>query len=292
MATSESLDGVLPIDKPRGPTSHDVVTAARRALGVRRIGHTGTLDPFASGLLLLCVGTATRIAEYLTGLDKRYRATVRLGVRTDTDDDTGSIMESTPADKVEHARIARVLRSFQGEIMQVPPRYSAKKVGGERAYRLAREGRAVELDAFPVTIHDLQLTRFEPPELELEIHCSSGTYIRALARDIGDALGVGGHLTTLRRTAIGTCDVATAVPLGDLIADPSRARSRMMPTLTALEGMSRVELDETGVGHIRHGRAAPCDPAIEGLVALAADGRLVALASAEGGWLHPRKVFV
>ncbi|MBR9990860.1 MAG: tRNA pseudouridine(55) synthase TruB, partial [Gemmatimonadetes bacterium] len=193
------IEGVLPIDKPVGPTSHDMVARARRVLGTRRIGHTGTLDPMASGLLLLCIGRATRIAEYLTGMDKRYSAVVRLGVSTDTDDAAGSVIAEHPVAGITEADVERALDRQRGDISQIPSSYSAKKVGGERAYAMARQGREVNLEAVPVSIRELTVTRFDLPDIHIDVTCSSGTYIRAIARDLGADLGVGAHLTALRR---------------------------------------------------------------------------------------------
>ncbi|HUF76850.1 MAG TPA: tRNA pseudouridine(55) synthase TruB, partial [Longimicrobiales bacterium] len=185
-----SLNGVLPVDKPAGPTSHDIVDRARRALRTRRIGHTGTLDPFASGLLLLCVGPATRLAEYLTALPKSYEATLRLGVATTTDDAEGEPVRTSDAWKaVDESAVRTAFERQTGDILQVPPAYSAKRVAGERMYDVARRGGTVELEAVPVHVSRIELTRFEPPEVDFTVDCSSGTYIRAIARDVGEQLG-------------------------------------------------------------------------------------------------------
>ena len=353
MTPTDSVEGVLPVDKPAGPTSHDMVARARRALGTRRIGHTGTLDPFASGLMLLCVGRATRIAEYLSGMDKRYTAVVRLGVSTDTCDATGSITAERDAAGVSRADIETALRSQRGAILQTPPAYSAKKVGGERSYALAREGRAVELEPVPVIVHEITLTRFETPHLHLDVRCSSGTYIRAIARDLGAALGVGAHLTALRRTAVGSHSIEHSVSADDLalMADARRRigsaagddaapggaatagaatpavadnadkavadnadkavadnadkadsadsadpfdvlRSRLIPTLEALGAMPRVDVTADEITSIGQGRAIARDGGVEGVVALAAGGDLIAIAHAEAGRIRPRKVFL
>ena len=211
--------GILLVDKPQGVTSHDVVARSRRALGTRKIGHAGTLDPMATGLLVLGVGSATRLLTFMVGLDKTYEATIRLGVSTDSDDADG--IETARADAaitgaVDDDRIAAAIADQTGEISQVPSRVSAIKVGGRRAYDLARAGEHVELKARTVTVSrfDLLATRREGDVIDLDVivDCTSGTYIRALARDIGEALGVGGHLTALRRTRIGpfAVDDATA----------------------------------------------------------------------------------
>src|SRR4051794_6711406 len=210
-------NGVLPVDKPVGPTSHDAVAAVRRALRTREVGHTGTLDPFASGLLLVCVGRATRLAEYLTGLPKTYVATMRLGEVTDTDDLTGEVIHSSDAWRsLSHDAIEDALRAQVGTIQQLPPSYSAKKVGGERMYAAARRGETVERKPVAVTIHAIRVLGIDLPDVEFEVECGAGTYIRAIARDAGAALGVGGHLRALRRTRIGPHAVDRAVPLDAL----------------------------------------------------------------------------
>lgn len=284
-----SPDGVLPVDKPVGPTSHDVVDLARRALRLRRIGHTGTLDPFASGLLLLCTGRATRIAEYLTGMDKRYLATVRLGAVTDTDDLTGIVTAEADASRMTRDAVERALTRLRGEVLQTPPQYSAKKLGGERAYTAARQGRALELAPVRITIHELKLTAFRPPELELDLTCSSGTYIRAVARDLGAALGVGAHLTQLRRTAIGPHTVTGALA-PESLADPERVAAALMPLRTALGHLPAVELDEIQCADICHGRAIPCAEPDAPVLVLAAGMEVIGIGERQAGMVRPRKV--
>ena len=291
-ATDPPVEGVLPIDKPAGPTSHDMVARARRALGTRRVGHTGTLDPFASGLLLLCVGRATRIAEFLSGMDKRYSTVVRLGVSTDTLDATGVVTAEHDTSGITRAAVEDALALQRGAILQVPPAYSAKKIRGERAYDLARQGRDVELDAVPVTIHELIITRFELPDVHIDVTCGSGTYIRAIARDLGDALGVGAHLTALRRTAVGPHSVDGAVTAEDLDTRPDSVIAAMIPALDALGAMPHIALCDDDVVHIRHGRAILHDTDAVGAVALEAGGELVAIAEADAGRIRPRKVFL
>src|SRR3954470_7378446 len=194
-AAGAAPNGVLPVDKAVGPTSHDAVAAVRRALKTREVGHTGTLDPFASGLLLVCVGRATRLAEYLTGLPKTYVATMRLGEATDTDDLTGEVIHSSDAWRsLSKDAIADALRAQVGTIQQLPPSYSAKKVAGERLYAAARRGETVERKPVAVTIHSIRVLGIDLPDVEFEVECGAGTYIRAIARDTGAALGVGGHL--------------------------------------------------------------------------------------------------
>lgn len=211
--------GFLLVDKPVGPTSHDIVDRARRALGTRKVGHAGTLDPFASGLLILGVGKATKELSRVVGLDKEYQAKMKFGATSDTMDRTGKIAPSlkvsdtlvSDAKVPGTADLEAVLAAFRGEIDQVPPMYSAKKVGGKKLYELAREGKEIERKPVRVTIHELELVSFDWPFASLRVRVSSGTYIRALADDIGKSLGCGAYLEELRRTKIGPYDVNDAV---------------------------------------------------------------------------------
>lgn len=286
--------GILPVDKPIGPTSHDVVARARRALGERRIGHTGTLDPFASGLMLLCIGTATRLAEYLTGLPKVYRATARLGIETDTADRTGEpVRESEGWRELDEERVRASLEAQLGEIEQMPPAYSAKKIEGERAYELARRGEAPRLRAVRVVIHRIELLELRLPEVDFEVECSAGTYIRSIARDLGDALGVGAHLTRLRRTRVGRHDVADAVTLDELV-DAERVRRAWIEPLDALAHLPRVDVDAPAAERLVNGRpieAGSESVATDGPVAVAFENRLLAVGEWHGQGLQPRKVF-
>ena len=287
-------EGVLPVDKPSGPTSHDVVAAARRGLGVRRVGHTGTLDPFASGLLLLCVGRTTRIAEYLLALDKEYVAVARLGLATDTEDAEGeTVAEADPGRlaALERGEVEAVLGRFRGAIRQVPPIYSAKKVGGVPMHRRVRRGEEVAPEARTVTVHELALVSWAPPRCTLRVRCSSGTYVRALARDIGEALGVGAHLSALRRTAIGSFEVQDALPL-DALADPARVAAARIDPVRALGHLPRIDVDETEAGRLSTGQRVRVERLeIEGTVVASRAGCLVAIAEAGGGVLRPSKVF-
>jgi tRNA pseudouridine55 synthase len=284
-------DGVLLLDKPAGPTSHDMVALTRRALHTRRVGHTGTLDPFASGLLLLCIGQATRVAEYLSGLDKRYLAEVRLGVSTDTDDFTGRTLVERDASAVKRAALDAALGPMHGSIMQRPPAYSAKKREGERAYRAAREGRVFELDPVTVRIDSIEVTRFAPPLVELDITCGSGTYIRAVARDLGEALGLGAHLTALRRTRVGQHRVEDAVPAASL-DDAPRVGPAIIPAARALSHLPQVEVDAAQQVNLRHGRALHLPEVPDADVLLLVHGeRLLAVARSHAGTVRPAKVF-
>ena len=287
--------GVLPLDKPAGPTSHDAVAAVRRALRTREVGHTGTLDPFASGLLLVCVGSATRLAEYLTPLPKTYVASMRLGEATDTDDLTGEVVRRSDAWRdLDRAQVDGALSTQVGTIRQVPPAYSAKKVGGERAYAAARRGEAVQPEPVEVTVHAIRLLSFAPPEVEFEVECGSGTYIRAIARDVGEALGVGAHLRALRRTRMGPHVVARAVPL-DGLEDEGRVRDALLTPAEAVAHLPRQAVDPEGVAALRHGRPVPALPGLddEPAVALVGEaGELLAIGAAREGRVYPRKVFV
>ena len=209
--------GLLPVVKASGPTSHDVVDMARRALGERRIGHTGTLDPMAEGLLLLCVGNATRLQRFLMDWEKTYRGVVRLGHATTTYDLEGEAMDPHgPVPAIDASGLDALRERFVGEIEQVPPPYSAKKIEGKKMYELARDGQHVELEAKRVSVHDLQLSVTDAERIELEVTCSTGFYVRSLAHDLGVALGCGGHLESLHRDRIGPYTTATALPQAEL----------------------------------------------------------------------------
>ena len=285
-------DFVLPVDKPEGPTSHDIVGAVRRSLGLRRVGHTGTLDPFASGLLLVCVGRATRLAEYLSGLDKTYEAVAKLGETTDTLDREGEVLRRRDGwVGLGPERIEEALAGLRGPIEQIPPAFSAKKVRGEAAHRRVRRGESVELGPASVTVHALELMSLELPLVGLRVRCSTGTYVRALARDLGETLGVGAHLVGLRRRAVGAFGVETAIGLDDLDDAEVVSRAAIEP-LDALAHLPSFVADDTEAIRLRQGRAVDVvDGALEGLVAVAHGGELLAVGESAGGVLRPRKVF-
>jgi tRNA pseudouridine55 synthase len=275
--------GILLVDKPQGVTSHDVVARARRLLGTRKVGHAGTLDPMATGLLLLGVDSATRLLTYLVGLDKEYLATIRLGVATDTDDAEGEVVATTDASGVSDAAVAAGILALTGAIEQVPSTFSAIKVDGRRAYDRARAGEAVELAARNVTIHDFELlaSRREGAVVDLDVRvaCSSGTYIRALARDLGAGLGVGGHLTALRRTRVGPFGVADAVQLPDPREHPDAAAPALLDTAdVAAQLFPVVRLDADQTRDLAHGkRVELAEPDVDLAAALTPEGRLAAL---------------
>lgn len=262
--------GVLLVDKPAGVTSHDVVARARRALGTRKIGHAGTLDPMATGLLLVGVEGATRLLTYLVGLDKTYTATIRLGQATTTDDAEGELTSTAPdgaLDGIDDARIAGGVAALTGSISQVPSTVSAIKVNGRRAYDLARAGEQVELKARAVEISRFQVleTRRSASAIDLDVvvDCSSGTYIRALARDLGAALGVGGHLTALRRTRVGPFAVDDAVSTDAMIAaaDARRVPSDLLdPAEVAAALFPRLDLTAQQAIDLGHGKRVAIDP--------------------------------
>jgi tRNA pseudouridine55 synthase len=278
------------VDKPEGPTSHDIVQRVRRAYGTRAVGHTGTLDPFATGLLVVLLGRATRLARFVEAQPKRYLAVARLGVTTETDDPTGAVTATHDIAALEEAAVRDALLALRGEGRQRPPVYSAKRVQGERSYDLARRGAAVELARVPVTVHDVALLSWRNPELRFRVTVSPGTYIRALARDLGERLGVGAHLSALRREAIGPLSVDDAVAV-----DALDQRPPLLPPVAVLSDMPRAALDATELAAVRHGRpvalpagAAPTGgPEGGGEVALVYDGRLVAVAALRSGTLHP-----
>jgi tRNA pseudouridine55 synthase len=247
------IDGVLVVDKPAGPTSHDVVARARRLLGEKRIGHTGTLDPFATGVLPLVVGKATRLANLLTATEKEYVAAVRLGAVSDTYDAAGTIVRSDPGPAVDPVSVEAVLSSFRGTFEQMPPPYSAKKVGGIRAYKLARQQKPVPLSAVPVTAHALELLGFDGETIRVRVRTSPGFYVRSLAHDIGARLGCGGYLESLRRTRSGRFTLEEATPLAELEHDPPGARDRLVPLDRLLAELPSVLVTERGAQRVAHG---------------------------------------
>jgi tRNA pseudouridine55 synthase len=277
------IDGLLVIDKPVGLTSHDVVQRVRRWAKQRRVGHLGTLDPLATGVLPIALGEATKLSQLLTHGEKEYRGHIRLGVATATYDREGEITETYSGPLPEREDIAKALERFEGPIAQVPPPYSAVKRDGEPAYRRARRGETVELDARPVTIHRLTLVSYEAPLLEVVVHCSAGTYLRSLAHDLGRSLGVGAHLHDLCRTRSGPFRLEAAVTLEKL---DEEGQSRIQ-SMVASTGVPTYEIDARLARRVAQGtpvgrhevRGLPA----EGLLQLVRDGRLVALMEAFGG---------
>lgn len=290
------VSGVLVVDKPVGLTSHDVVQIIRRGTGIRRAGHTGTLDPRASGVLVILIGPAVRLSEYVSASDKRYQATIRLGASTDTYDSEGTITSSAPVEGITEDLFNEILQQFIGEIEQVPPPYSAVKVKGRRAYDMAREGEEVELMPRKINVYSLEVLEWAPPEVVVDVYCSSGTYVRSLANDLGKALGTGAHLIGLRRTKSGRFTLRDAVPLRRLqeaFTAGNWYRS-LIPAAEALADWPMVELDADQVELVRHGHRVPADPEAKGLArGVSEQGDLVALMEVDEAtqeW-QPRKVF-
>ena len=249
-----AADGALVIDKPSGPSSHDIVAAVRRALGGVKVGHTGTLDPLATGVLPLLIGRATRLAQFLASATKTYTAQVQFGWATDTYDSEGEPTGPAIPVDVERGALERVLASFRGTISQQPPAYSAKKVGGHRAYALARASRAVALEPVMVTVYDLRLVELERGAATIEVTSSAGFYVRSLAHDLGVALGTAAHLTRLRRTRSGEFDLSQAVPFGLALEAPDAALDRLVPSGGLLAHLKGCRLTEEGVRWAHHGR--------------------------------------
>jgi|CXWL01.1.fsa_nt_gi tRNA pseudouridine55 synthase len=269
------------IDKPVGWTSHDVVAAVRRQLGTRSVGHAGTLDPFATGLLVVLIGRATRLARFVEAGEKCYQATVRFGVATDTDDSTGTPVASVePTTWPTHAELLAAAASLEGAQRQRPPAFSAKHVGGTRAYVLARAGEAVDLAPVEVMVHRLELGEWTPPTLTLTATVGRGTYIRAIARDLGALVGLPAHCATLRRTTIGPFAVA------DAVVPEAISPAALLPPAAMVAMLPQVRLDADEARDVGFGRTVPQHEPREGHAALLAeDGRLLAVATAaEGRW--------
>ena len=284
------LSGILLVDKPTGPTSHTVVSAARKALGLKKVGHAGTLDPMASGLLTLGVGSGTKLLTYLVGADKRYTGTIRLGHSSSTDDAEGELSAMAPADEVEAITDEQVhagLQQMVGKIEQVPSTVSAIKVNGKRAYDLARSGEKVTLEARTVTIYSIaidSITRRDGViDVDVDVHCSSGTYIRAIARDLGQQLGLGGHLTALRRTSVGPFSVTDGCSIENISAERLRPLAeiagKVMPAITVTRAQS-IELGHGKTLFLENPEGVgPGNP----VACVDEGGRLVAIISIESG---------
>jgi tRNA pseudouridine55 synthase len=290
------MNGVLLIDKPSGPTSHDVVARLRRTTGERSIGHTGTLDPRATGLLVLVLGRATRLAPFLNTSDKSYDATIRLGVATDTDDADGRPIESPGAPLPDDEAIAAALDAFRGKFEQRPPAHSAKRVQGVKAYELARRAQQVDLKSVLVTVHSLEHATRRGDLVELRVTATAGFYVRALARDLGERLGCGAHLEALRRTRCGHLSLADAVPLEAAERLGEAISARVISPADALAELPAVELTAAGLKRAEHGNwlgpehlvrsaALASDPRKVRLIA--AEGHLVGIAESRRGALHP-----
>lgn len=295
----ESFHGLLVLDKPAGMTSRDVVNRVQRWFPRgTKIGHTGTLDPLATGVLVVCLGVATRLAEYVQRMEKVYHARIRLGARSDTDDADGAITPVEVANPPDRAMVERALQGFIGEIEQVPPAYSAAKVTGRRAYDLARRGEDVDLAPRRIHIHRIDSLAYEFPSLIIEVCCGKGTYIRSLARDLGERLGCGGYIETLRRTRVGRFETSRAI---DLEATPDEARHQLLPPRAAVTELPSVNVSAAEAAALRQGKplrlsselpaSVPSTPGIE--MAMFDDaGELVAVGQLDSArTLRPAKVF-
>lgn len=284
---------LLVIDKPAGMTSHDVVAHLRRLTGVRQAGHTGTLDPFATGLLLILLGSGTRLMEYTHTVPKTYQATVVLGTSSTTDDPTGTLTSRDVSQQIERSDIERVLPQFIGTIRQLPPTYAAIKVQGKKLYQYARAGEAVPRLPRDVQIFSIALQSYHYPELTFTVQCGSGTYIRALGRDIGQALGTGGYVSVLRRTQIGSLTADQATPLAQLTLE--NWRQYVAPVTPLLTHLPHLTLPAPNVAQLRQGRAISLETAAtaQPLVLLDEHGQLVGIGHYDqgAGKLLPRKIF-
>ena len=290
-------DGVLVVDKPAGWTSHDVVARVRRLASTRKVGHAGTLDPMATGVLVVGIGRATRLLTFVTGADKDYTATVRLGVTTTTDDAEGEELVRTDASRVARADLDAAVAALTGDVLQVPSAVSAIKVDGQRAYARVRAGEDVELAARPVRVERFEVVAVRPEgdvlDVDVEVTCSSGTYVRALARDLGAALGVGGHLTALRRTRVGGYGLDVARTLEDLAAGPVEEPVPVVPLAASARAVLPVrELDADEARALSYGQGVAASGEGEGPVAaIDPDGTLVAVVERRAGRLRPTVVF-
>lgn len=280
-----TIDGLLLVDKPAECTSHDVVAVARRALGVKRVGHGGTLDPFATGLLVLLVGRATRLLPYLEGEPKVYEATIRLGAETDTDDGTGTVVRTAPVP--DRAVVEQAMRGLTGAVDQMPPAYSAKQVAGQRAHAAARRGSPLDLAPANVTVHSWVARAWRERDVDVTVSCSGGTYVRALARDVGRAAGSAAHLAALRRLRSGPFDVRDAATLDALRG----GTAAVLPPVAAVPSMPVVALDADSVRQVRQGRDVPgADGGADRAALVDHAGALVAIAQRTGDWWHARTV--
>jgi tRNA pseudouridine55 synthase len=295
------MDGVLVIDKPSGMTSHDVVASARRALGESRIGHTGTLDPMATGVLPLAIGRATRLAQFLTASDKQYVATIQLGLTTDTYDVTGRELTRVAAAPSREA-VLNALDGLRGDYLQAPPPYSAKRVAGKRAYDLARAERPVQPAAVPVSVRRLELVDLHGDVATVDVTCSAGFYVRSLAFDLGHRLGFGGCLQALRRTRSGEFTLEDAVTLGVLAGEPAAAARRVLAMERLLPRLPVVTVTAEGEKRVSHGRVVEAahvaagfpSPPTDWVRVIGPSGALLALArpGRPAGALHPSVVLM
>lgn len=285
--------GFLNIDKPSGMTSHDVVAKIRRKLTLKKVGHAGTLDPLAAGVLIVCVGGATRLSEYVMQSTKTYQARVHLGVTTTTYDAEGDVLQERDTTHIQRDDVERALTDFVGDIEQMPPMYSAIKQGGRKLYELARAGETVERAARPVRINSLHITDWSPPDFTLDVVCSAGTYIRSLAYDVGEALGVGAHLSGLTRLASGIFQQSAAMSLETLFSTDSWQQYLVQPRV-ALADWPQLEVNAAEIERLKHGQSIGETLAGDGEIAFAYDASdcLIAVVQAQAGLWRPHKVFL
>ena len=285
MTTTTATDGLLLLDQPEGMTSHDVVLLARRATGEKRIGHGGTLDPFATGLLVLLLGRVTRLLPYMDGEPKVYRATIRFGAETDTEDLLGTVTDTAPVP--DEAAVRAAIPQLTGDVEQTPPAYSAKRVGGRRAYDAARAGEAVELQPVRIRVHGWELLGWRGDQLDVRITCGGGTYVRSLARDLGRLVGSAAHLTALRRERSGPFSIDDANTIDDL----REGRLRILPPLRAVSSMPAERLEDWAVRRVVRGIDVEASvPGRYGALVSASNDALVAVAERRGERWHPRVV--
>lgn len=295
------MNGVLLVDKPSGMTSHDVVDRIRKATKIRRVGHTGTLDPSATGLLIICIGSATRLSDHLTGMSKEYTGTLRLGLTTHSYDADGTLESEDDVPELSQSELEEYLQPYTGTIEQIPPMVSAVKVGGKRLHKLAREGKTVERKPRTVTVKDFTINNWATPNATFTVNCTSGTYVRSLCHDIGQDIGCGGILASLRRTAIGAHHVDNATPLDDL-NNYDAVAEKLLPMSEVLD-MPEITLTSQGLRMVTSGNqinpnqvTGDIPESIGWIQIKSANGDLVALGQIDhretGTWIQPRKVFV
>ena len=283
------MNGIVIVDKPQGWTSQDVTARLRRVLSTRRIGHGGTLDPMATGVLPVFVGRATRAVEFFEHAEKTYEATLRLGVKTDTQDITGTVLEERPVTVTEQD-ILNVLPAFRGEILQIPPMYSALKVNGQKLYDLARKGKEVERQPRPITIHELELLHFDGQDARIRVRCSKGTYIRTLCEDMGEKLGCLGCMAALRRTRAGEYTIEKAVPLQTLL-DAENPEQYLLSMDSPFLGYPAVTLSENQEKRCRNGNAFTLRVPDGTYRAYGKNGEFLMLARVENGVMSTIKSF-
>jgi tRNA pseudouridine55 synthase len=276
-----TVDGILNVDKPEGITSHDVVQAIRKKFKTSKVGHLGTLDPIATGVLPVAVGKATRVAQFIPKSPKEYEGEIRFGFSTNTYDRDGS---PTSEERPFEGDVEAAMGSLTGEIEQVPPPFSAKKIGGVPAYKLARRNQSVEITAARVEVEEFQMLALDPPRMKFRVVCSPGTYVRSLAHDLGQRLGCGAHLTMLRRTRSGEFRIGDAVPLDGISAADLIPMDRLLPSIP------RIDVSESDEAKIVHGNSIRAEAAAEFARIFNKRGQFVAVASVENGWVHPRLV--